>query len=280
MALEPSTTRQPLVLVSVTPVPPPDSPEPPEEDASPVSSPSAAAEPAAVVARDPPLVDTGVRALAGTAGPATATGCSVPAGTGPDPGRMYDANTANNDCAGAGPTGDTNRGAAIPVDASSTPNTDSTGVAPPTPGATAAGPDGSNVIRFPRNGTDAAASATAPRAVARVASFIVSLTPYGLFAIAAVTAGTFDPKQAVQVEVYLITFVSVSMLLTLWVLPGLVAALTPVPHVAVLSRATARARSVPAVGAGGRRAGQRCRDCVRGDRWSPGVAPYKKRGAS
>ena len=74
------------------------------------------------------------------------------------------------------------------------------------------------------------------RAVARVASFIVSLTPYGLFAIAAVTAGTFDPKQAVQVEVYLITFVSVSMLLTLWVLPGLVAALTPVPHVAVLSR--------------------------------------------
>ena len=74
------------------------------------------------------------------------------------------------------------------------------------------------------------------RAVARVASFIVALTPYGLFAIAAVTAGTFDPQQAAQVQVYLITFVAISLLLTVWVLPGLVAALTPVPHGAVLSR--------------------------------------------
>jgi Na+/H+-dicarboxylate symporter/ABC-type amino acid transport substrate-binding protein len=73
------------------------------------------------------------------------------------------------------------------------------------------------------------------RAVAQVARFIVSLTPYGLFAIAAVTAGTFDPAQAVQLEIYLAAYVAISLLLTFWVLPGLVAALTPIPHRAMLS---------------------------------------------
>src|SRR5947207_12430407 len=68
------------------------------------------------------------------------------------------------------------------------------------------------------------------RAVSRVARFIVSLTPVGLFAIAAVTAGTFDPRQAAQLQMYLLVYIVVSLLLALWVLPGLVAALTPVPH--------------------------------------------------
>lgn len=74
------------------------------------------------------------------------------------------------------------------------------------------------------------------RAVERVARFIVSLTPYGLFAIAAVVAGTFDPAQAARVQVYLVAYVGMALLLTLWVLPGLIAALTPIPHRMVLSR--------------------------------------------
>jgi Na+/H+-dicarboxylate symporter len=74
------------------------------------------------------------------------------------------------------------------------------------------------------------------RAVERVARFIVALTPFGLFAIAAVVAGTFDPEEAKQLEIYLIAYVAISLLLALWVLPGLVAALTPIPHRAVLSR--------------------------------------------
>jgi Na+/H+-dicarboxylate symporter len=68
-----------------------------------------------------------------------------------------------------------------------------------------------------------------------VARFIVSLTPYGLFAIAAVVAGTFDPEQAAKLQVYLLAYVAIALLLTFWVLPGLVAALTPIPHRAVLS---------------------------------------------
>ena len=73
-------------------------------------------------------------------------------------------------------------------------------------------------------------------AVSRLAKFIVALTPYGLFAIAAVTAGTFDLEQAIQLQIYLACYLTISLLLSLWVLPGLVGALTPVPHRALLAR--------------------------------------------
>jgi Na+/H+-dicarboxylate symporter/ABC-type amino acid transport substrate-binding protein len=80
------------------------------------------------------------------------------------------------------------------------------------------------------------AIAVLTRAVERVARFIVSLTPYGLFAIAAIVAGTFDPAQAARVQVYLFAYIAISLLLAFWVLPGLIAALTPIPHRLVLSR--------------------------------------------
>jgi Na+/H+-dicarboxylate symporter/ABC-type amino acid transport substrate-binding protein len=73
-------------------------------------------------------------------------------------------------------------------------------------------------------------------AVSRLAKFIVALTPYGLFAIAAVTAGTFDLGEAIQLEIYLACYLTISLLLSLWILPGLVAILTPVPYRALLSR--------------------------------------------
>jgi Na+/H+-dicarboxylate symporter/ABC-type amino acid transport substrate-binding protein len=75
------------------------------------------------------------------------------------------------------------------------------------------------------------AALDAIRALTRAA-----LTPYGLFAIAAVVAGTFDAAQAARVKVYLVAYVATSLLLAFWVLPGLVAALTPIPHRAVLVR--------------------------------------------
>jgi Na+/H+-dicarboxylate symporter/ABC-type amino acid transport substrate-binding protein len=74
------------------------------------------------------------------------------------------------------------------------------------------------------------------RALERVARFIVALTPYGLFAIAAVVAGTFDLGQAARLQVYLTAYVAMALVLTFWVLPGLVAALTPIPHRQVLAR--------------------------------------------
>jgi Na+/H+-dicarboxylate symporter len=72
--------------------------------------------------------------------------------------------------------------------------------------------------------------------VTRLARLVVALTPIGLCAIAAVTAGTLDLRQAVQLEIYIASYLAVSLLLSLWVLPGLVAAVTPVPHRALLSQ--------------------------------------------
>ena len=69
---------------------------------------------------------------------------------------------------------------------------------------------------------------TATDAVARATRSIVRLTPYGLFAIAAVAAGTLSVEQLGRLQVYLVTYVAVALLLSLWVLPGLVAALTPI----------------------------------------------------
>ena len=63
---------------------------------------------------------------------------------------------------------------------------------------------------------------------------MVRLTPYGLFAIAASAAGTLDSKQLARLQVYLITYMAMALLLALWVLPGLVAALTPIPYRDVL----------------------------------------------
>ena len=57
-------------------------------------------------------------------------------------------------------------------------------------------------------------------ALSRATKFVVSLTPYGIFAIAANTAGTLNLEQVARIQVYLITYVLISTLVALWVLPG------------------------------------------------------------
>ena len=69
---------------------------------------------------------------------------------------------------------------------------------------------------------------SAVAALGRITRFIVRLTPIGIFAIAAHAAGTLDVEQVNRIEIYLISYVVFAMLLALWVLPGLVSALTPI----------------------------------------------------
>lgn len=64
-------------------------------------------------------------------------------------------------------------------------------------------------------------------AVIGITRFVVSLTPIGVFAIGAVTAGTMTPETFVRLEVYFVVFAAASLLLAFWVLPLLVTALTP-----------------------------------------------------
>src|SRR5262245_18540802 len=74
------------------------------------------------------------------------------------------------------------------------------------------------------------------RGLKRANSFAVKLTPFGLFAIAAHMIGTVDATQFAQVRVYLIAYGVMALLLSLWVLPGLVACLTPIPVGQILNK--------------------------------------------
>jgi len=74
----------------------------------------------------------------------------------------------------------------------------------------------------------------AKEALSKATKFVVGLTPYGIFAIAAHTAGTLNLEQIARIQVYLITYVIVASLVALWVLPGLVSALTPFSYREVL----------------------------------------------
>ena len=58
--------------------------------------------------------------------------------------------------------------------------------------------------------------------------FVTRLTPYGLFAIAANAAGTLSLEQVSRLQIFLIAYVAIGLMVALWVLPGLVAALTPI----------------------------------------------------
>lgn len=64
-------------------------------------------------------------------------------------------------------------------------------------------------------------------AIVRITYFVIELTPYGVFAIGAVTAGTMEPETLIRLEVYFIAFAVAALLLGFWILPLLVTAVTP-----------------------------------------------------
>lgn len=67
---------------------------------------------------------------------------------------------------------------------------------------------------------------TASTMIARATRVVVGLTPYGLFAIAAVAAGTLTLEEMQRIQIYLVTYVAMATIVALWILPGLIAALT------------------------------------------------------
>lgn len=77
--------------------------------------------------------------------------------------------------------------------------------------------------------------AVASETIGRATRFVTSLTPYGVFALAAVAAGTMSLQQIERVEVYLVAYVSMALLMALWVLPGLIGAVTAIPYRAVMA---------------------------------------------
>ena len=67
-------------------------------------------------------------------------------------------------------------------------------------------------------------------ALMRVADFIVKLTPVGVFAITAAAAGTMQLAEIQRLGIYIWAYVGISLLTSLWILPGLVTCLTPLSY--------------------------------------------------
>ena len=65
-------------------------------------------------------------------------------------------------------------------------------------------------------------------AISAATRFVTRLTPFGLFAIAANAAGTMSVEQLGRLQIYLVAYVALAFVVSLWVLPGLIAVLTPI----------------------------------------------------
>ena len=64
-------------------------------------------------------------------------------------------------------------------------------------------------------------------ALGRITGFVVKLTPIGVFALAASAAGTMTLEDLSRLQVYLVAYTIGALLLTFWLVPMLVASLTP-----------------------------------------------------
>jgi Na+/H+-dicarboxylate symporter len=71
-------------------------------------------------------------------------------------------------------------------------------------------------------------------ALDRITGFVVRLAPYGVFALMASAAGTLDLADLGRIQVYVVVYTGVALVLVFWVLPGLVATLTPLRYSQVL----------------------------------------------
>jgi len=71
-------------------------------------------------------------------------------------------------------------------------------------------------------------------AVVSITKFVISLTPVGVFAIVAVTAGTVTGDMLQRLEVYFVAFSAAALVLAFCILPLMVTALTPFSYREVL----------------------------------------------
>ncbi len=75
------------------------------------------------------------------------------------------------------------------------------------------------------------------QSLGRVNGIVAKLTPVGVFAMVAAAAGTMTISEFGRIQGYLISYTIMVLVLTFWILPSLVAALTPIHHREIL-RAT------------------------------------------
>lgn len=67
-----------------------------------------------------------------------------------------------------------------------------------------------------------------------ITGFVGKLAPFGVFAITASAAGTIDVADLGRLQVYIVLYVAVALILSFWLIPGLIATLTPLAYGDVL----------------------------------------------
>ena len=67
-------------------------------------------------------------------------------------------------------------------------------------------------------------------ALMAVTGFIARLAPYGVFALAASAAGTLNLEELERLQVYAVVYMTMAIILSLWVLPGLITLVTPLRY--------------------------------------------------
>ena len=72
-------------------------------------------------------------------------------------------------------------------------------------------------------------------ALMKVTRFIAKLTPFGVFAIVANAAGTLPLEAFQRLGVYIVIQGAIALILSFWVLPGLIAVLTPLKYKDVIA---------------------------------------------
>jgi Na+/H+-dicarboxylate symporter/ABC-type amino acid transport substrate-binding protein len=71
-------------------------------------------------------------------------------------------------------------------------------------------------------------------ALMAVTGFVARLAPYGVFALAASAAGTLDLEQIDRLQVYAVVYMTMTIVLSFWVLPALITSVTPLRYPDVL----------------------------------------------
>ena len=67
-------------------------------------------------------------------------------------------------------------------------------------------------------------------ALLKITQFVAKLTPFGVFAIAANAAGTLPLEAFERLQVYIIIQAAIALILSFWVIPRLIAVLTPLKY--------------------------------------------------
>ena len=70
--------------------------------------------------------------------------------------------------------------------------------------------------------------------LSKITGFVAKLAPIGVFALIASAAGTMSFEDLARLQVYVVVIVLILLIVGLWILPGLIASLTPLRYVDIL----------------------------------------------